>query len=144
MVNLEDAGKKKVKDFSLGMKRRLGIAVALCSNPDFLILDEPINGIDPEGIVEIKELILKLNKNWSITIMVSNHYLDELSKVATQYAFIDKGNIIKQLSARELAKTVQSRTEMKVSNVESAVIYCENHSLSYEVMEKILCTNTAM
>ena len=89
LVGLEDTGKKKAKNFSLGMKQRLGIAIALANNPDFLILDEPINGLDPQGIIEIRELILKLNKERRITILISSHYLDELSKIATHYGFLD-------------------------------------------------------
>lgn len=89
LVRLDKAGTKKAKNFSLGMKQRLGIALALASNPDFLILDEPINGLDPQGIVEIRELILKLNREKNITILISSHYLDELSKIASHYGFLD-------------------------------------------------------
>ena len=96
LVSLADCGKKKVKDFSLGMKQRLGIAVALCGSPDFLILDEPINGLDPQGIVEIRELILKLNRDYQITILISSHILGELSKLATHYGFVDGGKIVKE------------------------------------------------
>ena len=94
LVGLGDTGSKKAKNFSLGMRQRLGIAMALCSNPDFLILDEPINGLDPQGIIEIRELILKLNKERNITVLISSHILDELSKLATHYGFIDKGRIL--------------------------------------------------
>lgn len=101
LVGLENTGKKMAKNFSLGMRQRLGIAVALCGNPEFLVLDEPINGLDPEGIVEIRNLIKKLNKERNITILISSHILDELSKVATHYGFIADGKIIKEMSASE-------------------------------------------
>ena len=89
LVGLADTGKKKAGQFSLGMKQRLGIAIALCGDPDFLVLDEPINGLDPQGIVEMRELILKLNRERQITVLISSHILDELSKLATHYGFID-------------------------------------------------------
>ena len=91
LVGLENTGKKKAKHFSLGMKQRLGIAIALAGNPDFLILDEPVNGLDPQGIIEVRELILKLNREKGITFLISSHILDELSRLATHYGFIDSG-----------------------------------------------------
>ncbi|MCI9549764.1 MAG: ATP-binding cassette domain-containing protein, partial [Oscillospiraceae bacterium] len=91
LVGLEDTGNKKARNFSLGMKQRLGIAVALAGDPDFLVLDEPVNGLDPQGIIDIRELILKLNRERNITVLISSHILDELSKLATHYGFIDGG-----------------------------------------------------
>lgn len=102
LAGLDNTGKKKAKHFSLGMRQRLGIAIALCGNPDFLILDEPANGLDPQGIVEIRELILKLNKERQITFLISSHILDELSRLATHYGFIDNGHIVKEISAADL------------------------------------------
>ena len=93
LVRLGNTGKKKARDFSLGMRQRLGIAVALAGDPDFLILDEPANGLDPQGIVEIRELILRLNRERQITVLISSHILDELSRLATHYGFIDNGQI---------------------------------------------------
>ena len=94
IVKLDNTKNKKAKYFSLGMKQRLGIAIALVGKPDFILLDEPINGLDPEGIIEIRELILKLNKENGITFLISSHYLDELSKIATCYGFMDRGSCL--------------------------------------------------
>ena len=134
IVGLAKTGKKKAKNFSLGMKQRLGIAIALVGNPDFLILDEPINGLDPEGIIEIRELILRLNKERQITFLISSHYLDELSKIATEYGFIDKGKIIKEISKKELEKSSRKRIEIKVSNIKECALYLEQNNISYEVI----------
>ena len=100
LVGLEDTGKKKAKNFSLGMRQRLAIAIALAGDPDFLVLDEPVNGLDPQGIVEIRELILKLNQQRQITVLISSHILDELSRLATHYGFIDSGRMVKEISAQ--------------------------------------------
>ena len=139
LVGLMDTGKKKAKHFSLGMKQRLGIAIALVGNPDFLILDEPINGLDPEGIIEIRELILKLNKERGITFLISSHYLDELSKIATHYGFIEKGSMIQEIPKEELEKKCKKRLELEVSNIKECVKYFEEKQFPYEVIsnEKI-------
>ena len=139
LVGLMDTGKKRAKHFSLGMKQRLGIAIALVGNPDFLILDEPINGLDPEGIIEIRELILKLNKERGITFLISSHYLDELSKIATDYGFIENGHMIQEISKEELEKKCKKRIELEVSNVKECVKYFEEKQFPYEVIsnEKI-------
>ena len=102
LVGLDGTGEKKARNFSLGMRQRLGIAVALAGNPDFLVLDEPVNGLDPQGIVEIRELILRLNREHGITVLISSHILDELSRLATHYGFIDGGRMVKEMSAEEL------------------------------------------
>ncbi len=135
LVGLNNTGKKKAKNFSLGMKQRLGIAIALANNPDFLILDEPINGLDPEGIIEIRELILKLNKEKRITILISSHYLDELSKIATHYGFLDNGSIIKEISSVELMSKMEHKIELKVNNAKDFVKYFEEKKISYEVID---------
>ena len=133
LVGLEGTGKKKAKNFSLGMKQRLGIAIALANNPDFLILDEPINGLDPQGIIEIRELILKLNKEKRITILISSHYLDELSKIATHYGFLDSGSVIQEITSEELMKKMEHKLILKVNNQKEFVKYFEENKISYEV-----------
>ena len=135
LVGLENTGKKKAKDFYLGMKQRLGIAIALANNPDFLILDEPINGLDPQGIIEIRELILKLNKEKRITILISSHYLDELSKIATHYGFLDSGSIIQEITSEELMKKMEHKLILKVSDEKEFVKYFEKNKISYEVVD---------
>ncbi len=134
LVRLADTGKKTARHFSLGMKQRLGLAIALVGNPDLLILDEPINGLDPEGIIEIRELILKLNRENGITFLISSHYLDELSKIATCYGFIDKCKIVKEISSEELEKNFRKRTQIKVSNIKECVKYLEEFKMSYKVI----------
>ena len=139
LVGLSETGSKKAKNFSLGMRQRLGIAIALVGNPDLLILDEPINGLDPEGIIEIRELILKLNKEKGITVLISSHYLDELSKIATHYGFVDKGRIIKEITNNELQLNCKKRIEISVNNIKEASKYLEQNCISYEVIsDKII------
>lgn len=134
LVNLSNAGKKTVKHFSLGMKQRLGIAIALVGNPDFLILDEPINGLDPEGIIEIRELILKLNKEKGISFLISSHYLDELSRVATCYGFLNNGNIVKEISSKELKQNFRKRASLIIDNIKECVKYLEEKQITYKVI----------
>ncbi len=136
LVGLNHTGKKKVKNFSLGMKQRLGIAMALANQPDFLILDEPINGLDPEGIIEIRELILKLNREKRITILISSHYLDELSKIATHYGFLDKGFIVEEISHEELMKKLERKIELTVNQPTEFVKYFEKCQIPYEVIDR--------
>lgn len=116
LVGLENTGRKKARNFSLGMKQRLGIAIALAGDPDFLVLDEPVNGLDPQGIIEIRELILKLNRERRITVLISSHILEELSKLATHFGFIDGGHMLKEISAEELEKACRKCTRVDVSN----------------------------
>ena len=136
LVRLDDTGNKTAKHFSLGMKQRLGIAIALVGNPDLLILDEPINGLDPEGIIEIRELILKLNKEKGITFLISSHYLDELSKIATCYGFLNKHHIVKEISSEELEENFKRKTQITVDNIEECVKYLEENRISYKVISK--------
>ena len=134
LVRLDETGKKTAKHFSLGMKQRLGLAIALVGNPDFLILDEPINGLDPEGIIELRELILKLNKERGITFLISSHYLDELSKIATCYGFINNCKIVKEISSEELEQDFRKRIQLNVSNVKECVKYLEEINMPYKVI----------
>lgn len=133
LVGLEDTGKKKVKNFSLGMRQRLGIAVALAGSPDFLVLDEPVNGLDPQGIIEIRELILKLNREQRITVLISSHILDELSRLATHYGFIDKGRIVKEISAQELEAACRKCIHVEVSDIHAFVRVLDRMGLSYTI-----------
>ena len=135
LVGLDKTLKKKAGNFSLGMKQRLGIAMSLLTNPDFLVLDEPINGLDPEGIIEIRELLLNLNQKKGITILISSHYLDELSKIATHYGFLNKGHLIKEISNEVLKDKLRKCIILKVDNLKETVIYLEQSNLSYEVIE---------
>ena len=116
LVGLADVGKKKVKDYSLGMRQRLGIAIALVGDPDFLVLDEPINGLDPQGIIDMRELILRLNRERQITILISSHILDELSRLATHYGFIDHGHLIKEIDAAELERQCRKYVRIEVND----------------------------
>jgi len=120
LVGLGDTGKKKAKNFSLGMKQRLAIAVSLLDNPEFLMLDEPINGLDPSGIKEIRELILRLNKERNITILISSHILGELSKIANRYGVINNGLLVDEFTNQDLENRCNGELEIKVDNTEKA------------------------
>ncbi|MGL4760237.1 MAG: ATP-binding cassette domain-containing protein [Sarcina sp.] len=145
LVNLYNANKKKVKHFSLGMKQRLGIAISLLIKPKLLILDEPLNGLDPIGIKEIRELLIRLNKEEKTTIFISSHILSELSLIVTRYGFIDKGVLIQEVSNQELDKICKIYIHVKVSdtsdipkifsnelNIVNYDIFSKNHIKIYE------------
>ena len=121
MVGLSDLynDKKKAGNYSLGMRQRLGIAMALIASPDFLVLDEPLNGLDPEGIVEMRNLILSLNRDFGITFLISSHILTELSLVATKYGIISKGHIIKEITKEEIEKNCQKSIIVEASDIEA-------------------------
>ena len=138
LVGLENTGKKKVKNFSLGMKQRLGIAIALAGNPDFLVLDEPVNGLDPQGIVEMREMILKLNREKQITVLISSHILDELSRLATHYGIIDRGRMVKELSAEELNAACRKCVRMEVSNTSILARVLDNMNIEYKVISETI------
>lgn len=134
LVGLQNTGKKKARNFSLGMKQRLGIAVALIGNPDLLVLDEPINGLDPQGIIEIRELILKLNREYQITVLISSHILDELSRLATHYGFIDNGRMIKEISAEELEKICRKCLHVEVTDTMLLARVLDQYGLFYDIL----------
>lgn len=134
LVGLENTGKKKAKNFSLGMRQRLGIAIALVGDPDFLVLDEPVNGLDPQGIVEMRELILKLNREQQITVLISSHILDELSKLATHYGFIDKGQLVKEISAKELDAACRKCVRLEVSDTRTLSRVLDGMNVEYTII----------
>lgn len=121
MVGLGNTGKRKAKDFSLGMRQRLGIAIALLGDPELLILDEPINGLDPEGIKEIRDVIVKLNKEKNITFLISSHLLDELSKIVTKYGIINNGELIEEISAKDLNEKCKNKLIIEVDDTKQAL-----------------------
>ena len=124
-VGLGDAGNKKYKNFSLGMKQRLGLALAIMHSPEFLVLDEPINGLDPEGIIEIRSLLQKINSKKNVTILISSHILPELSSIATRYGFLKNGVLLEELSAQELLRKCSVYVELQVSDVKKASVVLE-------------------
>lgn len=137
LVGLSDAGKKKVKNFSLGMKQRLGIALALVGEPDLVILDEPINGLDPQGIAEVRETIEKLNREKNITFIISSHILEELSKIATKYGIIHGGTLIQELTKEELLAKCSERIELKADDIRKACTILEEMGIEeYKVVDE--------
>ena len=137
LVGLKDVEKKKVKNFSLGMRQRLGIANALMGNPKLIILDEPINGLDPMGIVEIRELLKKINKEKDMTILISSHILSELSELATTYGIISNGKLIEEITAKQLSEKCRQYIDLRVDDTARAVILLERELgiNDYEVLE---------
>ena len=121
-VRLTDTGKKKFKTFSLGMKQRLGLALALMNHPDFLILDEPINGLDPEGVAEFRTLLRRLNQERETTILISSHILTELSSVATCYGFVEQGKLLEEISAQTLHDKCRTCLRLSVDDAPRAAM----------------------
>ena len=136
LVNLPYRDKKRYAQYSLGMKQRLAIALAVMHDPELLILDEPINGLDPQGIVEMRELILKLNRERQITVLISSHILDELSKLATHYGFIDGGRMVKEVSAQELEAACRKCARVEVSSTLPLTRVLDKMGLEYRVLNQ--------
>ncbi|MFD1206298.1 ATP-binding cassette domain-containing protein [Sporosarcina contaminans] len=135
LMNLSHTGKKKVKNFSLGMRQRLAIASTLITNPELLILDEPTNGLDPSGIVEMREIIQRLVTERGITVLLSSHLLDELSQIATHYGILHDGKIINELSREELARETRQFIELETTEAEQAVVILDRLGIQdYEVI----------
>ena len=137
MVGLNHVGKKKVKHYSLGMKQRLGIGLTLVGDPDLLLLDEPINGLDPQGIVEVRDTILRLNEERNMTILVSIHILEELSKIATHYGIIHNGSLLQEMTKEELMKRCSERIEICLDEPKRAVpVLDEMGFTNYQIVDK--------
>lgn len=131
LVGLWDVRKKKGKTLSLGMKQRLGLAIALLGEPELLLLDEPINGLDPSGIIEMRNLLKKINQEKNITIVISSHILSELEQLATVYGFLDKGNLLEQITAAELRNKCGTYLDISISDPTKYVTLLEKQ-LSHE------------
>ena len=119
-VHLDKVGKKKVKNFSLGMKQRLGIALAMMKKPRLMFLDEPMNGLDPQGIVELRDLLVELNQKQGLTVLISSHILSELEKIATIYGFISHGRLLEEITVEELQEKCEKSLVIKVENLAEA------------------------
>ncbi|HFU4217487.1 TPA: ATP-binding cassette domain-containing protein [Streptococcus suis] len=134
IVGLEDIDpKKKSKDFSLGMRQRLAIALAILDDPDFLILDEPINGLDPVGIKEMRSIILNLRNQYGMTILISSHILSELEMVVDRYIIMHKGLIVKEFSKQELEQTLEEQLYLQTNNHPKTLTILEEKGIAYKI-----------
>lgn len=137
LVGLSTTGKKCVKNFSLGMKQRLGIAIALTGDPELLMLDEPINGLDPQGIVQVRDTLLRLNKEKNITILISSHILEELSKIVNHYGIIHNGQLITELTIDELMDKCKGYIELRTNDSEKSSKLLESQGIStYKIIDQ--------
>ena len=137
IIGLENVGKKKTKHFSLGMKQRLGIGLALVGEPDLLVLDEPINGLDPQGIAEIRDTIQRLQKEKNMTICISSHILEELSKIATDYGIIHNGSLLQEITREELIRRCSERIELTLDHPKQAIPVMDSMGFTnYQVTDK--------
>lgn len=130
LVGLENTGNKKTREFSLGMRQRLGIALALAGDPELIVLDEPINGLDPQGIVEIREILSKLSKEKGITIIISSHILDELSKIADSYGIIHEGKLLEELTSEQLSEKCGEFVILKTDDINKAAKVLMNMNIT--------------
>lgn len=130
LLKMDKTGKKKVSNFSLGMKQRLGIAMALLNTPEFLILDEPVNGLDPDGIVKIRRLLKTLNQEYGMTILISSHILEELYQTATEFIFIDRGRIVEEISVRALNEHCKRYISIRTTDTQGAILAIEERLLT--------------
>jgi ABC-2 type transport system ATP-binding protein len=146
-VGLGDAGGKRCAQFSLGLKERLGLALALLGDPELLVLDEPTNGLDPIGISRIRELLLKLNRERGVTILISSHILKELCSIATHFGFVDRGELLERIAAKELFARCRDALELRVDDTARACAVLENicGCKNYRVLPEntILCYDGA-
>ncbi len=140
LVCLSDVG-KKVSQYSLGMKQRLSFAIALLGNPEFVFFDEPTNGLDPTGIIELREILVNLNRRKHTTILISSHILNELHQMATQYMFISHGKLIECISSEKLGKKCSRHLLLQVTDIEKTIVLLEQvlHTENYE-----LCPNNSI
>lgn len=136
IVGLSQYKKERCGKFSLGMKQRMGLALALLSEPELMILDEPTNGLDPQGIIEMRELILRLNREKQITVLISSHILDELSRLATHYGIIDGGRMVKELSAQELENACRKCMRMEVTKVTALARVLDGMDIDYKILSE--------
>ena len=156
LVGLGNTGKKKAGQFSLGMKQRLGIAIAMLGDPEILILDEPVNGLDPAGIKEIRDTILKLNKEKGVTFLISSHLLDELAKITTTYGIISNGKLVEEIGSKELMERCENNLKVHVNDVDKALHVLKDNNLLgrytkeqnvlilYDNYDKVQQINTAL
>lgn len=137
IVDLKDTGRKKALKFSLGMRQRLGIAMALLTKPEVLVLDEPVNGLDPEGIVEVRHILQKLSEDQCVTILISSHLLSELSELCTDFSIINKGQLVENLSLEELHDRCRSHIVLRTNNTEKTAAVLEDKLSigSYKVLQ---------
>lgn len=135
LVSLDKDSEKKANKLSLGMKQRLGLAMAMVGDPELILLDEPMNGLDPQGIIDIRNIIIDLHKNKGITFIISSHLLDELSKVATHYGFISDGKMIKEISMEEIKTEGNTTTTVVTPDASKLLVLLDSMNLHYEVKD---------